>query len=473
MIRPSFRQSMSAGLLLILAFLGWAGAYGWYLLEDLTARSRENSELAVRVSTSIQEIRERAIDVERSARQYLVLSEAGTLQRFDSAVASTQAALARLDAVAAPALGSWPGEWQRTASDIGRSLRAAPTDAAGARLPALLARLTEVNGELARAGQRWIDARQAATVAELERGRLRFGLIVAAAVLAASAVALLMSWWLARPIGAIEQAIGQLGENRLEQPIAIQGPADLRQLGQRLDWLRRRLAELETERDRALRHVSHELKTPLTALREGVALLHEELAGPLAGAQREIVGILDTNARALQGHIESLLRLNAVSLGARRQHLHPINLRRLFDEVAQDREWQIRARQLKLQSSAPGGRGLLDGDKLRVVVDNLLSNAIDFSPDGGTIRLDGRIDGDRLCIACVDQGPGVAAEDAERIFAPFVQGLRPAPIVRQGSGVGLSIVRELMTVMGGEIRLLAAGTPGGHFEVILPWTRAD
>ena len=137
-----------------------------------------------------------------------------------------------------------------------------------------------------------------------------------------------------------------------------------------------------------------------------------------------------------------------------------------------DRELQIQARRLKVLCTSPPASGLLDADKLRVVLDNLLSNAVDFSPDGGTIRLEGRIDGHRLYIVCIDQGPGVATEDAERIFAPFVQGQRPAPVERQGSGVGLSIVRELLAVMGGEIRLQSAGTAGAHVEIALPWTTA-
>ena len=95
----------------------------------------------------------------------------------------------------------------------------------------------------------------------------------------------------------------------------------------------------------------------------------------------------------------------------------------------------------------------------RSLLDNLLSNAIDFSPDGGVIRLEAEVVDDRLRIACIDQGPGIAPEDAERIFEPFVQGARPSPIPRQGSGVGLSIVRELLTAMGGGIEL-SKGNPG-------------
>ncbi len=470
MIRASFRQSMLAGLLLIVAFLGWAGVRGWLLLERFAAQSRANGEIALQLSTSIQELGERTIELERSARQFMVLNDNAVLARFDAQVSRSLAAVERLESLSARPLENLPGDWQQAVGELARALH---LSASAKEIPVLLSRLTEINGQLDHASRRWIDKQHVDTLERLEEGRLQLGTLVAGAVGAAFLVALVMSWWLARPIGSIERAIEQLGESRFDIPVEVSGPADLRLIGRRLDWLRQRLSELEAERERALRHVSHELKTPLTALREGVALLQEEIPGPLEGTQREVVDILDANARSLQVHIESLLRLNAVSLGARRLHRRPVNLKRLFDGVVQDHELQIQARQLQVRCSVPSTSGMLDADKLRVVIDNLLSNAIDFSPDGGVIRLDALIEAGKLRIACIDNGPGIAAEDAERIFSPFVQGQRPAPVERHGSGVGLSIVRELMAVMGGEIRVVAAGnSTGAHFEIALPWATA-
>ena len=117
-----------------------------------------------------------------------------------------------------------------------------------------------------------------------------------------------------------------------------------------------------------------------------------------------------------------------------------------------------------------GSMPVVDGDKLLVAIDNLLSNAIDFSPANGMIDLQASLDGQTLRIVCRDQGPGVAAADAERIFSPFVQGEREPPEPRQGSGVGLSIVRELMSALGGRAVLLAsdATAPGAAFMLELP-----
>ncbi len=216
-----------------------------------------------------------------------------------------------------------------------------------------------------------------------------------------------------------------------------------------------------------MRHVSHELKTPLTALREGVALLQEEVPGPLDEAQREVVEILQHNVIGLQRQIEGLLSLNAATSGARQLQLQPVALRELLDVAVRRRELHIQGRQLEIRIEAGEEFIILDPEKMAVVADNLLSNAIDFSPEGGEIFLRAKHGQGRFTLECLDQGPGVASEDAERIFEPFVQGRRAAPAPRQGSGVGLSIVRELVRAMGGRVTL-QPGVRGAHFLVEIP-----
>lgn len=470
MIRISFRQSLLAGFLLIALLAGWAALQGWRLLEQFVEQSRQNNVQALRLTTSIQELAARTVDLERSARQYMVLKDATVLGRFDEQAAQAVANVEAMAKLPGSPVAALLGDWSRSILDLAAGLR---RPASRAELLETLERLGKINDELDQQARQWIDARQEELLEQLEKGRRELAWLVVAAAIAACVAALVLGLWLSRSLGTLERAIERLGESRFDQPVAVRGPADLRQVGRRLDWLRQRLGELEAERERALRHVSHELKTPLTALREGIALLQDEVAGPLQPTQQEVVGILQHNALTLQRQIESLLRLNAVSLEARRLHLRPVHLERLLAGVVRNHELQIQARRLDVRVVAPPVSVTVDEEKMQVVLDNLLSNAIDFSPDGGIIRLEAKVAGQTLGIACIDKGPGVAVEDAERIFQPFVQGRRRAPVPRQGSGVGLSIVRELVAAMGGRVQLVhnEASVPGANFLVEVPFEK--
>ena len=458
---------MLAGFLLIALLLSWAAVRSWLVLEQFVVDTRRGGDQALQLSTSIQELAERSVDLERSARQFMILKDAALLARFDENVAHSLAAASRLESVAGNSLGKLPGSWREALQSLSLGLHQ-PTPRA--ELLPFLNHLAELNAALEPSGRRWIAAQQATMLSELEASRQQLARLVALAVAGAFLVALAMSWWLSRPIAALERAIARLGESRFDEAVSVGGPTDLRQVGRRLDWLRQRLGELEAERERTLRHVSHELKTPLTALREGIALLHDEVAGALAGAQGEVVDILQHNVMTLQGHIESLLKLNAAAFEARRLHYRPQPLGQLLADVVLARDLQIQARQLRVHRTAPAVSCVVDGEKLRVAIDNLLSNAIDFSPHAGIIWLSAEVIGKTLRIACVDQGPGIAAGDAERIFEPFVQGARTAPTPRRGSGVGLSIVRELVNAMGGRVWLATGerNVRGANFVIEIP-----
>ena len=467
MMRISFRQSMLAGFLVITLLLSWAAIRSWLMLEQFVEQSRQGSEQALLLSASIQELAERTVDLERNTRQFVVLEDAALLERFDENVTHSLNAVKRLEAIPGRALGDLPENWRNTIESL--SLRIHQAGPHVDLLPSLV-RLAELNQGLDHQGRSWIEEQHAGMLADVEQNRMHLTRIVSAAVGGAVLVALLMGWWLSRPILVLEQAIERLGDSQFNEPVMVGGPADLRRVGRRLDWLRSRLGQLESERERTLRHVSHELKTPLTALREGIALLQEEVVGVLQGSQMEVVDILQHNVMALQKHIESLLRLNATSFEARRLSYQPVSIEKLLGEAVLGRDLQIQARQLTVLTKAPSATRSLDGEKLLVVLDNLLSNAIDFSPQGGVIRLQADLLDNLLRVTCTDQGPGVAAKDAERIFEPFVQGERPPPAPRQGSGVGLSIVRELMTAMGGLVALVPAHakTSGATFRIEVP-----
>ena len=132
---------------------------------------------------------------------------------------------------------------------------------------------------------------------------------------------------IARPIRQLDQAIRRMGTADFTHAIEVNGPQDLRYLGQRLEWLRSRLSELEQQQTRFLRHVSHELKTPLTAVREGAELLRDNVGGKLSPEQQDIVRIVRENTLSLQKLIEDLLTYHQTR-AMEPQTLGPVSLRR-------------------------------------------------------------------------------------------------------------------------------------------------
>src|SRR5256885_1981388 len=262
---------------------------------------------------------------------------------------------------------------------------------------------------------------------QVQRGLIVLVLLSTAVALT---IALALTRYIARPISEIDGAIRQLGGADFSKPIAVRGPEDLRYLGRRLDWLRRRLDEFETQKNRFLRHVSHELKTPLTALREGAELLHDEVAGPLTPVQKQVVGIMRDNSVKLQRLIEELLDYQRALHAAASLEVKTVVLDALVAEAARAHQLAAAAKGLRLALDAQHATLDADPEKLRSIVDNLISNAVKFTPPGGTISVKARAmggtgtTGGEAVIEVVDSGPGVAAEERESIFNLFFRGRR-------------------------------------------------
>jgi two-component system sensor histidine kinase GlrK len=181
---------------------------------------------------------------------------------------------------------------------------------------------------------------------------------------------------MARPIREIDRAIRRMGSGDFATEITVSGPEDLRYLGRQLDWMRRRTIELEQQRNRFLQHVSHELKTPLTALREGSELLVGGMAGRLTPEQQEIAEILRQHSVHLQRLIEDLLNFGAVQFHKLALALAPVAFKEVVDRVIAGQSVALKTKGLRLEASCPDVTLIGDAEKLAVVVDNLLSNAI-------------------------------------------------------------------------------------------------
>jgi two-component system sensor histidine kinase GlrK len=313
-------------------------------------------------------------------------------------------------------------------------------------------------------------------IADREVGRLRANaetvqhrliLLVIFSTAVVLGIALALTRYIARPIAELDASIRQLGDADFSRPITVRGPEDLQTLGERLDWLRRRLEEHEAEKNRFLRHLSHELKTPLTALREGAELLNDQVGGPLAPPQRQVVSIMRDNSVKLQRLIEDLLDYQRALHAAASLLPRPVALDGVIREVMRGHELAVQAKRQSLALELERLNVEADAEKLRSILDNVLGNAVKFTPPGGSIAVTSRADGADAVIDVVDSGPGVPPEERESIFQSFFRGRAPAGGRVEGTGLGLAIAREFAEAHGGRISVITRAN-GGHFRIVLP-----
>ena len=338
-------------------------------------------------------------------------------------------------------------------------------------LPPELEAVNDALQALAEISNRMAAREVAALQAGFDQARRHTIRALAVALPLALLLAAVFTVALSRPLMRIEDAIRAMGRGDMEQPVSISGPNDVRQLGQRLDWLRLRLRDLEAHRELLSRSISHDLKTPLTSMVEGMELLRQGVAGSISPRQAEVVSIMRESASMLSDKIEALLTVRSSALRDGPVELRPVRLRELAADVMARHQLVTRSRRLDIR--IVGGDLHVSGDrpKLYVVLDNLLSNAIRFSPPGGAIDIDLALDAGQARITVADDGPGVPPADADRVFDPGFRGGHQPDQHVPGSGLGLSIARDFVLAHGGTLTVLPAergGRRGARLSMTLP-----
>src|SRR5918995_4877689 len=374
----SFLGLLLAGFTLVILPLVGALAYSAWNTERLAGKSRTavfNASQAARASRSLVD---RIAAIERVAQQMALLNDpelAVDYARVHRSFKQLAAEIAQLplDDAQSQALNVTVGHEQQLYELLtDRTKPRLDAQDIGSRIDALIDSARDVLAINNRVVDREVE-RLRMSAEQVQRNIILL-LIFSTAV--ALAIALALTRYIARPIGEIDGAIRQLGGADFSQPIAVRGPEDLRYLGRRLDWLRRRLDEFETQKNRFLRHVSHELKTPLTALREGAELLNDQVAGPLAPPQRQVVSIMRDNSIKLQRLIEELLDYQRALHAAASLLPRSIALEALVNEAARAHELAARSKDLRLEIESESAMVEADPEKLRSIIDNLVSNAV-------------------------------------------------------------------------------------------------
>ena len=465
----SFLKLLLIGFMLALLPLLFAFGNAMLHVDRLAEQSRSTLTQAVQATRTSRVLIEQLNLMERSARQYFVLQDKLLLDNYQMAHDKFHDIVREMGAIPLGqdqrrALEKLAGDETALHTEILIQTHAlTPPESIVASFLDLSAQAQHILSE----NNRMID-QESAALSEAAQPTQKMMLQQAITLIpVAMLAALIITFLVAQPIRRMDAAIRRLGQGEYEQAISIDGPGDLRNLGERLDWLRKQLLELEQQKQRFLRHVSHELKTPLTAIREGSELLHDEVGGQLTPQQREIADILRESSLRLQKMIENLLSYTAVNSQKPPLTRQEVDVIPVMENVLANYALSLNSKQIRIVQDYRPLTVMADKEKLQTILDNLISNAIKYTPQHGAIRIGIRPEQTTGIIEIQDEGPGVLAADRSRLFEPFYRGSGTYESLVSGSGLGLSIAKEYVDAHGGEISLLPSDA-GAHFRVSLP-----
>ena len=267
------------------------------------------------------------------------------------------------------------------------------------------------------------------------------------------------------PVGALVEASAQVEAGDFSARVPEEGPREVRSLARAFNSMSSRLQEMEQQRQSSLADVSHELRTPLTVIQGNV----EALIDGVYPADREHLEPILEEARVMERLIEDLRTLSLAEAHRLVLHREPTDLDALFSDIAAGYRSQAEQGSVQLIVSVAEAVPTMDVDpaRLREVVANLLANAIRHTPSGGSVDLATRVTGEVVEVTVRDTGDGMTPEELGRIFERFYRS-PDSP----GSGLGLSIARDLVEAHGGSITATSEQGHGTTVRFTLPIDRA-
>lgn len=277
-------------------------------------------------------------------------------------------------------------------------------------------------------------------------------------------IGLLMTWWLMRGINRLNRYAQAVSAGERVPPLPSRRD-EIGDLGRAVETMRRKL-EGKAYVEQYVQSLTHEMKSPLAAIRGAAELLQESLPEE---DRKRFAHNIQTQEQRLTETIDKLLALAEVEQHGWLQKLEPVNVASLLTESGEDVSAKLAASGLALSVDVQDQQATVQGDPylLRQAVSNLLDNAIAFSPAGGKISLSSSTVGRHIEIMIADEGPGIPDYARDRVFERFYSLARPSTGLRS-SGLGLPFVREVARLHGGEAELASLEGRGALAKLRLP-----
>jgi signal transduction histidine kinase len=270
----------------------------------------------------------------------------------------------------------------------------------------------------------------------------------------------------ARPLHQLRTATQAVAAREFSEPLKITGPSEIRDLTGAFNRMASRLGEIDRLKDEFFTGISHDLRTPLAAIRWSADLLHTGSLGPLTPKQMRLAETIQSSSRRLLALVGQIVELGRLRAGRLQLDLQPTDIRGAIVQALDEVRPLAELGQLRLDVAVPDSLPPVTADAERVqqIVVNLLANAVRFTPPGGRVLVSAAAEAGAVAVRVSDTGVGIPADLVAKIFDPYEQAHRG----RGGSGVGLTVVRGLVEAHGGRVWVESEEGRGSCFTFTLP-----
>ncbi|HEY3064843.1 MAG TPA: ATP-binding protein [Methylomirabilota bacterium] len=466
---------------LVIVVLVGVGALGLRAVGRLVSVNREISTHSVPALRLGASLREALASLARVEARALVLRDARFAALWDEAAARVDDDLAHLQHVITTERERVRWEDARAAFDAYRDVVARERALVRRRDHAGALRLAESEGRARRERvevslENLMKATEAAVSAkQVEAARLerRTWTAVVLALGAALALALVgtgfIAWRMTRSLRRLSEATAAVAAGEFHDLIEVKDRDEVGALARSFNAMTVKLQQIDRMKEEFFATISHELRSPLTSVREAAHLLADEVPGPLTAKQARLVGIIGSSSDRLLGLVNRILDLARLRAGLLSLERERVDLERVVARGVDELRPQAEEAGVSLARERIGDDFVFIGDEERLVqvVVNLVSNAVRFTPRGGNVHVRLLDAGPEIEIHVEDTGIGIAASALPGIFEPYRQAHRQ----RGGTGLGLAIVRSVVQGHGGHVTAESNEGKGSRFTVLLPRRR--
>ncbi|MFO7607331.1 MAG: HAMP domain-containing sensor histidine kinase [Desulfurivibrionaceae bacterium] len=281
-------------------------------------------------------------------------------------------------------------------------------------------------------------------------------------------VAVVITRSITKPINIIKAKTKEISKGNFQEDLEVNSPPAIKELAVAINAMCRRLQEVDDIKSNFFAHMSHELRTPLASIKEGTNILLDGLGGEISKKQQRILSIITQESNRMITLVNSLLDLSKMEAGMTTYNFTRTNIATLLGESLHALMPLAEAKSISIDNqidSLPSVNA--DQDRLMVVFQNIIGNALKFTDTNGKITLAADIKGNFVEIRVQDSGIGISQNDLDKIFLKFRQIIPTKGGKTQGTGLGLATAKQIILAHGGKVWATSREGEGSTFYISL------